>query len=305
MKTKTTLIKLGCLLLLGNLAQAAELKVATTHPLLSDLVRQVGGETVEVISLLKPGGDIHHFEPSAGDLRSMHKAKILFASGKNLEPYLDKLRDSLGGGISIVEVGKTIPSLKISADDELFLCCPAHAVGGIDPHWWHSADNMARAAGVVAKALAEADPERGSTYVARGKDAAKRLKALKKWAQAEIASIPKRDRKLVTAHPAFGYFCKEYSFRFVPIMGLAREEDYSPKFISEALETIKRENIRAVFPEDQANPKILTEIANQSGVSVASPLIADGTKPGAGATFEGMLRHNVATIVNALSKEGR
>ena len=83
-------------------------------------------------------------------------------------------------------------------------------------------------------------------------------------------------------------------------MGLAREEDYSPKFISEALEVIKKENIRAVFPEDQANPKILREIAQQTGIKLASPLIADGTKPGAGSTFEGMLRHNVGTILKAL-----
>ncbi|MCB1096936.1 MAG: zinc ABC transporter substrate-binding protein [Verrucomicrobiae bacterium] len=304
MKTKQSLLHTICsFLLFGSFAQAAELKVATTHPLLSDLVEQVGGDTVEVISLLKPGGDVHHFAPSASDLRSMQGAKILFASGKNLEPYLGKLKDSLGSGVAIVEVGKTIPSLKISADDALFLCCPAHALGGIDPHWWHSADNMARAAGVVAKALAEADPVHGSAYKTQGKETARRMKSLKKWAQKEIAAIPKHKRKLVTAHAAFGYFCKEYSFRFVPIMGLAREEDYSPKFVGEALEVIKKENIRAVFPEDQANPKLLKEIARQSGMSLASPLIADGTKPGPGSTFEGMLRHNVGTIVKALSTE--
>ena len=87
-------------------------------------------------------------------------------------------------------------------------------------------------------------------------------------------------------------------------MGLAREEDYSPKFIAEALEVIRREKIRAVFPEDQANPKILKELAQQAGVAVAEPLIADGTTPGEGSTFEGMLRHNVASIVKALAPRG-
>ncbi|MDA0812955.1 MAG: metal ABC transporter substrate-binding protein [Verrucomicrobia bacterium] len=301
MNIKRSLIILGsALLLLGATAHSLELKVSTTHPLLSDLVRQVGGDAVEVIDLLKPGGDVHHFEPSASDLRAIQGATILFASGKDLEPYLGKLKDSLGANVTIVEVGKTIPSLKISADDALFLCCPAHSVGSIDPHWWHSADNMARAAGVVAKALIEADPVHKSDYAKRGKETAARMKALKKWAQTEISAIPKEDRKLVTAHAAFGYFCKEYAFRFVPIMGLAREEDYSAKFVAEALKVIRDEKIRAVFPEDQANPKILREIAQQTGIKLASPLIADGTKPGAGSTFEGMLRHNVGTILKAL-----
>lgn len=300
MNLKAILIKLGCLLILSSPSQAEALKVATTHPLLSDLTRQVGGDSVKVIDLLKSGGDVHHFEPSARELRAIQGIKILFASGKNLEPYLGKLKDSLGAGVTIVEVGRTIPSLKIAASDALFLCCPTHSVGAIDPHWWHSADNMARAARVVAKALSEADPSGKAAYEKRGKETAKKMKSLKKWAQSQISSIPKKDRKLVTAHAAFGYFCKEYGFRFVPVMGLAREEDYSPKFIAEAIGVIRKENIRVVFPEDQANPKILKEMVQRSGVKLAAPLIADGTSPGAGSTFEGMLRHNVVTIVRAL-----
>ncbi|MEZ5303242.1 MAG: metal ABC transporter substrate-binding protein [Verrucomicrobiales bacterium] len=163
---------------------------------------------------------------------------------------------------------------------------------------------MARLAKVVAEALAAPIRRARRLMKAGARRRARAVQGPGKWARYQIAAIPKSDRKLVTAHAAFGYFCKEYGFRFVPVMGLAREEDYSPKFIAEALEVIRREKIRAVFPEDQANPKILKELAQQAGVAVAEPLIADGTTPGEGSTFEGMLRHNVAAIVKALAPRG-
>ncbi len=117
-----------------------------------------------------------------------------------------------------------------------------------------------------------------------------------------MASIPRGERKLVTAHAAFGYLAREYGFKFIPILGLAREEDYSPAYIAEAVKTIRSQKIRAVFPEDQANPKIIREIIRETGVKLGEPLIADGTAPGAGSTFEGMFRHNIQAVVAGLKK---
>jgi zinc/manganese transport system substrate-binding protein len=281
----------------------AAVKVAVTHPLLGDLVRQVGGGQVTVVDLLKPGGDAHHFEPTASDLRELRGAAAVFASGKHLENYLGKLADSMGEGVTIVEVGRTIPSLKLDASNEVFLCCPAHAKGGVDPHWWHSAENMARAARIVSDELVRIDPAQAAAYKEGGAATSKKMLALKSWAQQQLAAIPRGDRKLVTAHAAFGYLCKEYGFKFIPILGLSREEDYSPTYISEAVRVIKANGVRAVFPEDQANPKILREIVRETGVTLASPLIADGTSIGEGSTFEGMFRHNIAAIVEALQKK--
>jgi zinc/manganese transport system substrate-binding protein len=132
------------------------------------------------------------------------------------------------------------------------------------------------------------------------------MKALQERAERELTRVPKGDRKLVTAHAAFGYFCKEFGFKTLPILGLGAEEDYSPKFVAEAIQTIRKERIRAVFPEEQANPKILKEIVRATGAKVsATPLNADGTSPGAGSTFEGMLKHNVRAITAALAPPGQ
>lgn len=278
----------------------AELKVASLHPILGDLARQVGGNHVTVIDLLKPGGDIHHFEPTARDLSAASGISLVLASGKGMESYLSKLGDTLGSRVQILEVGRPIPSIKIDASNDMFLCCPAHAAGGIDPHWWHSAENMRRAARVLADAFSSADPVHAAAYKTNAETAQQKFAELKKWAQQQLSVIPRNDRKLVTAHAAYGYFCKEFGFKSVPVLGLSREEESSAQYLAETIKLIRDHKIRAVFPEDQANPKVLEEIARETGARIGKPLIADGTSPNAH-TFETMLRHNVEAIVTALT----
>lgn len=276
----------------------AQLKVAALHPLIGDLVSQVGGERVEVIQLLKPGGDMHHFEPSARDIASLQAVKIIFASGKGLENYLGSLRDSVPAA-QIVEVGKPIPSIVIQPGNAVFYCCPEHSVGGLDPHWWHSLDNLKRAARVVCDALCAADGVNAEAYKAASVAAQARIASYKAWAQQQLAVIPRSDRKLVTAHAAYGYFCKEFGFKSIPLLGIGREGEASGAYVTEAIKAIKTERIRAVFPEDQSNPKALKEIVRNTGVYIGDELVADGTHPKVH-TIEAMIRHNVNAIVKGL-----
>ena len=161
----------------------ATLKVGSLHPLMTDLVRQVGGENVTLVEIGRPGVDLHTFAPRQKDLRALSSCHLVVASGKGIEPYLGDLRDSLGA-IPVVEVGRSLPSRKLSAADSLYVCCPNHSHGAIDPHWWHDVKNMERAAKVVARALAEADPANAAVYKARGKEAQSRYAALNRWVKA-------------------------------------------------------------------------------------------------------------------------
>jgi zinc/manganese transport system substrate-binding protein len=297
MKTFASLL---FLLSLSLSAQAA-LKVATLHPILADVARQVGGAHVEVVEVLKAGGDVHHFEPSARDVAAMRGAPLILACGKHLETYLDKLRDSVGSGVKVVEVGRLIPSLLLDPSNDIFVCCPAHAKSSIDPHWWHSAENMKRAARIIADEFSLADPANAAAYADGAKAAGIRFMQLKKWAQKEIASIPRKNRKLVTAHAAFGYFCKEYGFKTIPMLGIGRSDDISAQYIAQTIQAIRDNKIKAVFPEDQANPKVLTEIVRSTGVKMGEALVADGTSKHAH-TFETMLAHNVRVVVAALAE---
>jgi zinc/manganese transport system substrate-binding protein len=275
-------------------------RVASLHPLISDIARSVAGGLVEVTDLIRPGGDIHHFEPTSSDVAKMQKMPLILASGKHLETFLPKLQDNLKSGTTILEVGKDIPSITVKADQQIFACCPDHAQNSIDPHWWHSLDNCSRAARIISSRFSDLWPEHAAAFKANTAATTKKYSQLKSWAQKEISVIPRAHRKLVTAHAAFAYFCKEYGFQSVPVFGLSREDDLTPKYMQQTISVIRDNKVKAVFPEDQANPKVLKEIVRETNVALGEPLIADGTASGDKSTVEGFFRYNVSTVVKAL-----
>jgi len=277
------------------------IQVSALHPLMADLAKQVGGDRVNVFDLVGEGNDPHFFQPRPSDLQVMQASHLILASGKNMEPYLDALRDTLGSE-KIVEVGRTIPSLRVG-EDQLYTCCPIHTVGMIDPHWWHGIGNMQRASRVVANALAEVDPHGRDIYQANARAYSQRLDQLEAWAKREIAKIPRRQRNLVTVHTAFAYFAQEFGFNIISLQGLTPEQEPTPQHLADSIKVIEKENIRAIFPELTANSKGLDAIVRATGVPVGDKLIADGNGTGDAATFEGMIRHNVTAIVAALAPQ--
>ena len=278
---------------------AAPMPVSALHPLMADLARQVGKERVEVFDLVGEGGNPHRFEPRPDDLKKMQASKLVLAGGKHLEPYLDRLRDTLKG-VTILEVGRTIPSLTVGKD-VVYSCCPAHTTGSVDPHWWHGVENMRRAARVVAQAFAAADPANKDFYMANAAAYSQHLGQLKEWARRELAAVPKGQRKLVTAHNAFAYFAKDFGFEVIAVAGLNQEQNNAPQDLAKTIATIKESKIRAIFPEHDAPARVVEAIALQTGTTVGHPLIADGNGTGKEAGFEGMLRHNVRTITESLA----
>lgn len=283
--------------LLGAFTLQGQVKVASLHPLMGDLARQVGGDRVEVLDIGKPGFDVHSFAPNARDLQSMASCQLVVASGKGIERYLDSLKDSLGG-VPILEVGLSIPSRMIAGGESLHACCEEHSKGAIDPHWWHDVGNMERAAKVVEKQLIQMDPEGKSGYQERGKVLRNCYKTLDRWVKGQVASIPKEQRKLVTAHAAFGYFCKAYGMEPVFVLGLSGDHEVSAQRLAEEVVKLREEGVRAVFPEARLNPKVLAQVAKQAGAQVGQPLNADGSS----ASYEGMMQENVSAIVQALAQ---
>jgi zinc/manganese transport system substrate-binding protein len=272
------------------------LDVASLHPLITDAVKQVGGERVSVVEVVKPGMSVHKFQPKASDILKMAKARLIFASGKSLEPYLQDLTDGLQAHQAIIEVGRTIPSQKVSKKDQIYACCPHHAVGGIDPHWWHDVGNMERAIRIIEKELTKADPAGKAIFAANSKAALKRLRQLDRWVKGQVATIPRGKRHLVTAHAAFGYFCKAYGFKATFVQGLSADGEVSATQLTTSIKELRAEGIPMVFPEKTANPKILTQIAKQTGAKVGKPLIADGSVK----SYQAMMQSNIANIVAGL-----
>jgi len=282
------------LILLTSLV-TAKLKVATLSPLLADLATQVGGSDVTVIDLMGRNGDPHTFRPSPKDLKRAQGATIYLANGKNLEPFLPNLKSILGNSANVIEVGKKIPSLTISSKNSLYACCPKHIQGAIDPHWWQSIENWRRATNIVADAFAKADPANKSNYKARASPYRSQLSGLKSWSKKQISVIPRDQRHLATAHAAYGYFCKEFGFKSIPVQGLNKEQSATSQYIAEAVNTIREKRVKAIFPEKLANSKGIKTIAKESGVKIGGELYADTHH-----SIIGMFQHNVQTITKAL-----
>lgn len=279
----------------ASVLSADKLKVASLHPLMSDLARQVAGDRAQVVQVIDDGATPHSFEPSPRKLLKAKGARLYLASGKNMETYLGKLRSTLGSSARVVEVGRTIPSLRISARDSQYVCCPNHAHGAIDPHWWHNVSHMQKAARVLAKEFGKEDPANAASYKANAAAYSQRLGSLNAWIKRELSKVPRKNRILVTAHASFGYFCKAYGFKSLPVKGLTAQQKPSASYQALAIREIKKHKVKAIFPERRANPKALQTITRETGTQLGEALVADGSSH-----YEQMMRGNVTKIVKAL-----
>lgn len=289
--------------LLAGTAMAAPLRVASLNPIATDLARQVGGDAVDVIELMKPGRDPHLYAPSPSDLKAADTAQLILVMGKGLETYLDDLRGALRPGQEIFEIGRLIPSLRSDEDESEHIEEEgghlSHSHGAADPHWWHNIRNMKRAAQLTAGAFSKARPDGASGFRERAAAYEERLDALEVWATQTLDGIPPSRRRLTTAHAAFNYFCDEFHFKPVPVLGLSTLDQPRPGQLRRVLDTLAAENITTIFPEESANPAPLEAVAKEAGIRLGGTLLAGSPLPEA-PTYEAMFRHNVETIASAL-----
>ena len=280
----------------GAMASAAEpIRVSSFSTILTEIAERVGGDRVAVTAHVKPGIDPHEFEPTPGDLKTVGEAQLILLSAKHMEGYVGKLKESTGTKGALVEVGNGFASLKMKSEGE-----PDKVIE--DPHWWHSIANTRKAVKIVRDELTKISPVDKDGFDQRAADYSATLDALEKWVKLELAKLPRDKRQLVTSHDAFQYFAKENGFTIYPIEGISSADQPSSKKVGDIIATIKKLNVKAIFTEKIENPKVLTEITKESGAKVGGELYADGlgeTKTDA-ATYEGMYKHNVSTIVSAL-----
>jgi zinc/manganese transport system substrate-binding protein len=161
-------------------------------------------------------------------------------------------------------------------------------------------ENVKKATRVVRDGLVGLRPGGKQVFEANAGAYVRELEELQKWARGKVAELPRDKRKLVTSHDALGYFAKEYGFKVYPVAGLTASEQPSSRQVSDLLKTLKAERVKAVFAEDTVNPKVLQQITAETGAVLGGRLWVDGLGLGDAGTYAGMVRHNVATIVDAL-----
>ena len=262
-------------------------KVASLHPMLSDMARQVGGDAVEVVNLFPENGELHAFEPTAADIASAAGAQLVLACGKGVEPYLEDLRDSLPARTQVIELGQSVPDV----------CLPGSTVA--DPHWWNSPTAMKRASRALRSALERVAPADKATFARGQRVYSAQMDTLVREAKLAFAAIPHENRVLVCSHAAMSHFCKDFGFTALAVHGIAQESEGDTASLARILAELRSKSVPCLFYGVNEPPKVLRAIADQVGAK-ALPLALDGINP-ATPTYTELFRFNVKNIVEGLS----
>jgi zinc/manganese transport system substrate-binding protein len=260
-------------------------------------VRQVGGDRVEVITLVGPDGDAHVYEPTPADARNLAGAAILFVNGLGFEGWMDRLEKSSGfKGKTIVASTGVKPRTMIEEE------------GGkpetvTDPHAWQSLANGKLYVANIRDGLVAIDPDGKSVYEA---NATKYLAAIAKEetdVTAALAGLPKERRKIITSHDAFGYFGAAYGLEVIAPEGVSTDSEASAQDVAKIIRQIKAEKVPAVFMENITDHRLLDQIARETGAKIGGELYTDALSgpDGPAPTYLDMFRHNVGTLTAALS----
>jgi zinc/manganese transport system substrate-binding protein len=280
------------------------LQVVATFSILGDLVKAAGGDKVDVTTLIGPGVDAHTYDPSPADLVKLESADLVFENGLGFEPWLDRFYASAQpAGKRIVVTEGITP--RQAGGAEVSHEAEGEGHGQFDPHVWHDVANAIVMVENIRDALAGADPANAATYEANAAAKIADLKALDQWVREQVATIPEERRKLVTSHDTFGYFADAYGLQIIgtALGSLSTEAgDPSAREIATLIAEIQSTGVPAIFAENVTNPDLMQSIADEAGVTLAPPLYSDALGPpgSPGDTYDGMIRSNVTTIVDAL-----
>jgi len=286
-------------------ASAAEpggprIKITTTTSMVTDLVKTVGGDRVEVHGLMGAGVDPHLYKASAGDITKLQRAEVIFYNGLLLE---GKLQDVFA---KMARTKKHVYAVT-EAIAEKELLEPESFGGHYDPHVWFDVTLWAQCVESVVKGLSEFDPMNKDYFEKRGKEARTKIGDLHQWALKKVAELPKEKRVLITSHDAFNYFGRAYGFKVVGLQGISTVEEPSIAAMTQLVDFVKKQQVRAIFIESSVPPNAIKRISEDAGVKIGGELFSDamGT-PGQMengydlGTYEGMIKHNLTTVVNAL-----
>ncbi len=279
--------------------QAAEpLRVVTSNTVLGDLVRQVGGDRVDVRALAPAGTDPHTFQPTPQSMKALAWAHVAFFNGSGLEEWWDKLVRSAGRkDLVVVELSRGLAT--IAAPGE----APAghsHATAQ-DPHVWLDPQLTKTYVERIRDALARVDGANAPRYADGAAAYRRSLDELDTWIRAQVETIPPPRRKIVTFHNAFQYFAARYGLTVTGFIAASPGKEPSAKAMAELARRIKDERVPAVFAEADFNPKLLTALAKDAGVTIVTTLYDGSLSTGPPAdSYINMMRHNVSEMVRAL-----
>jgi len=291
-------------------AQGAAIPVVASFTILADLAREVAGPRAEIRAIAGPEADAHAFQPRPSDAASLRGASLLLRNGLGFDGWFDRLARAAAPGARLVTATAGLEPRTMEGHDHGH----NHGAGTerrqsgrprrvADPHAWQDVRLAARIyVPNIAQGLAAADPDRAAQHLASGEAYAARLTTLDAWVGEQVATVPPARRRVITSHDAFGYFGAAYGIQFFAPQGVSTAAEPSAQQVAALIRQIRAERITAVFVEHATNPATLERLAREAGVSIRGRLYADTLSPpgGPAATYEAMVRHNVALMVDAM-----
>jgi zinc/manganese transport system substrate-binding protein len=277
---------------------SARIKVIASFSILGDFVRNVGGGRLDVATLVGPNGNAHVYAPSPADAKKVADARLVFVNGLGFEGWLDRLVKASGTTAPIIVATTGIEPLeRAGAHDH------DHDHGRADPHAWQSVANARIYVGNIRDALIAIDPAGKAAYESSATAYLAGLDALEREVRDTIARIPADRRRVVTSHNAFGYFESAYGINFTAPQGVSTETEASAKDVAAIITAIKKQKAAAVFLENVTDPRLVQQIASETGAKVGGLLYSDALtdEKGGVTTYIDLIRHNLKQLANALT----
>ena len=265
------------------------LKVVASFSILGDFVKNVGGERVDVTTLVGPDSDVHVYAPAPDDARKIANARLLIINGLGLEGWLPRLLQAAGGKALMITATSGIAPLRLGSN--------------ADPHAWQSVANAKIYVANIRDALAAADPADADYFRRHAGEYLAKLDVLDAEVRQAIMRIPENRRKVISTHNAFGYFAAAYGIKFIAPLGVSTESEASARDIAGIIEQIRAEKIPAVFFERISDPRLMRRLSAETGARVGGTLYSDSLtdEKGDAPTYIDMVRHNIKTLTSALA----
>ena len=300
MMLRRSLLAAATLLAVRPVRAETRLRVVATFSIVGDLVREVGGERVDLAVLVGPDIDAHTYQPKPSDVRVLPGAQMLVSNGLGFEGWIDRLAEAAPFKGRRVVATAGVATLAAGGHD-----AHGHSHGhGPDPHCWQDVGRVKRYVANIADGLALADAANAGLYRERAQAYSQRLDALDRWVKAAIAEVPASRRKVITGHDSFRYFTNAYGVQFLAPRGFKTDSEPTAKDVAALIRQVREQKIKALFVENMSNPGLVDQIAREAGAVVGARLYSDALSApdGPAPTYEALMRHNVTALVAGMMK---
>ncbi|MCB0202845.1 MAG: zinc ABC transporter substrate-binding protein, partial [Anaerolineae bacterium] len=280
------------------------LKVIATTTIVGDVVRNVGGDAIDLTVLLSVGADPHGFEPAPADIAAVNSADLVFINGLELEHFLEPLLENAGGGAPIIAVSDGITPIDGTEEHEEDT---SHADeddhGGNDPHTWTDPNNVMVWVDNIQQTLSQLDPANEQSYAANATAYKAELQTLDGWIRGQVSRVSEDNRKLVTDHAVFGYFANQYGFEQTGavIPGYSTLSEPSAQDVARLEDTLRSFGVRAIFVGNTINEALAQRVADDLAIQLVQIYTGSlSAADGPAASYLDYMRYNTEAIVNAL-----